>query len=62
MPDALQDVILDFRETDLPAGVPRRVDVTPVPGKTYWSAMLFRDLVERHDVAHPRRSRIWPTA
>ncbi len=33
MPDALQDVILDFRETDLPAGVPRRVDVTPVAGK-----------------------------
>ena len=33
MPDALRDIILDFREADLPVGVPRRVDVTPVPGK-----------------------------
>ena len=33
MPDALRDIILDFREADLPVGVPRRVDVTPAPGK-----------------------------
>lgn len=33
MPDSLKDIILDFREAELPTGVPRRVDVTPVPGK-----------------------------
>ena len=36
MPDPLRDIILDFREGVLPAlptGVPRRVGVTPVPGK-----------------------------
>lgn len=33
MPDALRDIILDFREADLPVGVPRRVDVAPAPGK-----------------------------
>ena len=33
MPDPLRDIILDFREAVLPTGVPRRVDVTPVPGK-----------------------------
>ena len=31
--DVLQDIITDFREVDLPTGVPRRVDVTTVPGK-----------------------------
>ena len=33
MPDLLRDIILDFREADLPTGVPRRIDVTPAPGK-----------------------------
>ena len=33
MSDSLRDIILDFREAGLPTGVPRRVDVTPVPGK-----------------------------
>ena len=33
MPDVLRDIILDFREAALPTGVPRRVDLTPVPGK-----------------------------
>lgn len=33
MSDQLRDLILDFRDADLPTGVPRRVDVTPVPGK-----------------------------
>ena len=33
MPDALRDIILDFREAALPTGVPRRIDLTPVPGK-----------------------------
>jgi len=33
MQDCLRDIILDFREAELPTGIPRRVDVTPVPGK-----------------------------
>ena len=33
MPDSLKDIILDFREAELPTGVPRRVDVTAAPGK-----------------------------
>ena len=33
MSDSLRNIILDFRETDLPTGVPRRIDVTPAPGK-----------------------------
>ena len=33
MPDALRDIILDFREAALPPGVPRRIDLTPIPGK-----------------------------
>ena len=33
MSDLLRDIILDFREADLPTGVPRRIDVTPAPGK-----------------------------
>jgi len=33
MPDPLRDIVLDFREAILPTGVPRRIDVTPVPGK-----------------------------
>ena len=33
MPDPLRDIILHFREAALPTGVPRRVEVTPVPGK-----------------------------
>ena len=33
MSDWLRDIILDFREADLPTGVPRRIDVTPAPGK-----------------------------
>ena len=33
MPDSLKDIILDFREAELPTGVPRRVDVTTAPGK-----------------------------
>ena len=33
MPDPLRDIILDFREAVLPTGMPRRVEVTPVPGK-----------------------------
>ena len=33
MADPLQEIILDHQEADLPAGVPRRVPVTPVPGK-----------------------------
>ena len=130
MADSLKEIILDHREADFPTGVPRRVLVTPVPGKAtvcigprrsgkttllfqlmrrlqsqgvprqnilylnffddrlrlrieqafarfqetggfpevaalepalrvkihqeYWGAMLFRDLIERHDIAHPR--------
>ena len=33
MNDTLRDLILDFREAELATGVPRRIDVTPVPGK-----------------------------
>lgn len=33
MIDMLKEIILDFQEVDLPTGVPRRVDVTPVSGK-----------------------------
>ena len=33
MPDPLRDIVLDFREAVLPTGVPRRIEVTPVPGK-----------------------------
>ena len=33
MRDSLRDIILDFREAELPTGIPRRVDVIPVPGK-----------------------------
>lgn len=31
--DLLKEIILDFQEIDLPTGVPRRVAVSPVPGK-----------------------------
>ncbi len=33
MIEILKEMILDFQEMDLPAGVPRRVAITPVPGK-----------------------------
>ena len=33
MLDSLREIILDFRDAELPTGVPRRVDVTSVPGK-----------------------------
>jgi predicted AAA+ superfamily ATPase len=33
MIDILKEIILDFQEVDHPTGVPRRVDVVPVPGK-----------------------------
>ncbi|NMC74497.1 MAG: ATP-binding protein [Geobacteraceae bacterium] len=33
MIDILKEMILDFQEIKLPAGVPRRVNVSPVPGK-----------------------------
>ena len=33
MPNSLRDIILDFRDAELATGVPRRIDVTPVPGK-----------------------------
>ena len=33
MTELLKEIILDFQEVDLPTGVPRRVDVTPVAGK-----------------------------
>ncbi|WP_027371107.1 ATP-binding protein [Desulfovermiculus halophilus] len=33
MIDLLKEIILDFQEIDLPTGVPRRVAVSPVPGK-----------------------------
>ncbi|RNA65168.1 ATP-binding protein [Prosthecochloris sp. ZM_2] len=33
MIDILKEIILDFQEIDLPTGVPRRVAVSPVPGK-----------------------------
>jgi hypothetical protein len=32
--DILKEIILDFQEIDLPMGVPRRVDISPVSGKT----------------------------
>lgn len=34
MVDILKEIILDFQEIDLPTGVPRRVDISPVSGKT----------------------------
>ncbi len=33
MIDILKEMILDFQEFDIPTGVPRRVKVSPVPGK-----------------------------
>lgn len=33
MIEMLKEIILDFQEIDLPTGVPRRVAVSPVPGK-----------------------------
>lgn len=33
MIDMLKEIILDFQEIDLPTGVPRRVDISQVPGK-----------------------------
>ena len=33
MIDMIKEIILDFQEIDLPTGVPRRVAVSPVPGK-----------------------------
>ena len=33
MIERLKEIILDFQESDLPTGVPRRVEVTHVPGK-----------------------------
>ncbi|MFH7320881.1 ATP-binding protein [Desulfurivibrio sp. D14AmB] len=33
MIDMLKEIILDFQEIDLPTGVPRRVAVSPMPGK-----------------------------
>ncbi len=33
MVNMLKEIILDFQDVDLPTGVPRRVDVVPVPGK-----------------------------
>lgn len=33
MIDILKEIILDFQEVELPTGVPRRVNVVPVPGK-----------------------------
>jgi hypothetical protein len=32
--DILKEIILDFQEIDPPTGVPRRVDISPVSGKT----------------------------
>jgi len=34
MLDILKEMILDFQEIDIPTGVPRRVDISPVSGKT----------------------------
>ena len=33
MADSLRDILLDFQEAELVTGVPRRIDVTPIPGK-----------------------------
>lgn len=33
MIDIIKEIILDFQEADLPTGIPRRVAVSPVPGK-----------------------------
>ena len=33
MADSLRDILLDFQEAELATGVPRRMDVTPIPGK-----------------------------
>jgi hypothetical protein len=44
-----------YRET---GGFPEVIDLEPDTRRKilqeYWGAMLFRDLVERHDIAHPR--------
>ena len=34
MIDILKEIILDFQEIELPTGVPRRVDISPLSGKT----------------------------
>ena len=33
MADSLRDILLDFQEAELATGVPRRMEVTPLPGK-----------------------------
>ena len=68
MPDPLSDIILDFREGVLPAlptGVPRRVEVAPVPGKATVcigprragkSTFLFQQMQKLLDGGIPRDS------
>ena len=68
--DLLRDIILDFREADLPTGVPRRIDVTQAPGKATVcigprragkSTFLFQQLHRRRPgVALPPRRRVMP--
>ena len=34
MSDTLKEIILDFQEVELATGIPRRLEVTAMPGKT----------------------------
>ena len=66
MSDSLRDIILDFREAELPTGVPRRVDVTPVAGQGHrvrWSTpapasrpSLFQQVRKLLDRGVPREN------
>lgn len=65
MIDVLKEIILDFQEVDLPVGVPRRVDVAPVPGKATVcigvrrsgkSTFMFQLMQRLQDTGVPRQN------
>ncbi len=65
MIDLLTEIILDFQEIDLPTGVPRRVQVSPLPGKATVcigvrrsgkSTFLFQLMKKLRDSGVPRQN------
>ncbi len=52
MIETLKAILLDFLEIPLETGVPRRLRIRI--HQEYFRAILFRDLIERHGISHPK--------
>jgi predicted AAA+ superfamily ATPase len=64
----LKEIILDFQEIDLPTGVPRRVAISPVPGKATVcigvrrsgkSTFMFQLMKKLHDSGVSRQNTLY---